>query len=149
LGVGVGAAWAAAAWLGAGVSSADVLRPDISQPANGVGVAERVVTPPFSPIQVPAPVVTRSGESISVTAHPYLSRAVHQAIVAPPGTAIEVRGAVRADLRAVGGPIVTLFGHCLFDDARGTTTHHAVSPPPLRGNTAPLSFVIEPVVHRH
>ena len=81
-----------------------------------------------------------------MTAHPYLSRWVHDLIVAPPGTAVELRGAVRADLSGVGGPVLNLFGHCLFDDSRGTQTTRSRSLPPMNETTPPLTVVIEPVL---
>ncbi|WP_299570960.1 hypothetical protein [uncultured Williamsia sp.] len=107
-----------------------------------------VITPPVSPVQVPGPVIASEGNLTTVTAHPYLSRWVHDLIVAPPGTAVEVRGAVRADLSDLGGPILNLFGHCLFDDANGSQTHRSDAVPPVRATTPPLSIVVEPVLHR-
>lgn len=143
--VGIGAV---ASCLGVADASADPLRPDPAQPPDGIGVVGPVITPPASPVQVPRPVIASDGGRTSVSAHPYLSRWVHDRIVTPPGTAIEVRGAVRADLSGVGGPVLDLFGHCLFEDGRATSTERSASLAPIRLKADPLSVVIEPTVHR-
>ena len=83
-----------------------------------------------------------------MTAHPYLSRWVHDLIVTPPDTAVEVRGAVRADLSGVGGPMLDLFGHCLFGDSVTTQTTRTRSLPPVDVATPALSVVIEPVLRQ-
>ncbi|GAA2067211.1 hypothetical protein [Williamsia deligens] len=91
-----------------------------------------------------------TGPATTVTAHPYLSRWVHDLVVAPPGTAMELRGAVRADLSGVGGPVLNLFGHCVFDDAHGTAAQSETSarPSPIRIDTPAVGLVVEPVLHR-
>lgn len=117
------------ALLGAGGAAADPI--DYSVPPNGVWPPglERppVITPEWSPIQVPAPEV---GPAATV-AYPYLAPWFHDAIPVPADRTVEVQGAVRVGLPERS---VVLNGHCLFEGAddtgpaQSTTVHVEAGP---------------------
>ncbi|GAC66406.1 hypothetical protein [Gordonia soli] len=147
----IGAALATgAAALGAGGTHAETLRPDYSQPANGVGVTDPVTTPDYSPVQVPRPKIRSTGTTTTVTAHPYLAPWVHAAVPVPPRTAIELRGAARATLpdgdRTL---VVNPNGHCRFGGPDATPgTLRAQRLTPIRIHTPGFELAIEPTLHR-
>ncbi|MBJ8347960.1 hypothetical protein [Antrihabitans sp. YC2-6] len=102
---------------GAGLAQAETI--DYAVPPNGQWAAGEekpaVVTPEFSPIQVPAPEV-RADE---IVAYPYLSPWVHDAVVLPAGRGLEVQGAVQV---ALPDKPLELNGHCLSVLPRQTQT---------------------------
>ena len=114
---------------GAGLAQAETI--DYAVPPNGQWAAGEekpaVVTPEFSPIQVPAPEV-RADE---IVAYPYLSPWVHDAVVLPAGRGLEVQGAVQV---ALPDKPLELNGHCLFGaakpdaDAQSTLVHLDAGP---------------------
>lgn len=136
----------------AGTAAAAPLQPDPNQPANGAGYEHaRYLTPAWSPIQVPAPVVTESTDVTTVVAHPYLSRLVHEIVPVPAHTAVELRGAARVTLPglAAGGGtlVVNPNGHCVFAGAGAApTAGRALAP--VRVDTPLFQLVIEPTVYR-
>ena len=117
--LGVALMSAAVVLGGAAVAGADPshepARPaiDFSVPPNGVWPPgqERpaVITPEFSPVQVPAPEV-RPGETV---AYPYISQWVHDVIPIAPGHGLEAQGAIHV---TAPDRVVVLNGHCLFGE---------------------------------
>ncbi|WP_018178847.1 hypothetical protein [Jongsikchunia kroppenstedtii] len=133
---GIGASCVAIAVLVApAIAGAQPLPIDRHVPPNGVSTPEYprtpLLTPPASPIQVPAPRISiihgTAGQNAPTTLHrtyiyyPYISPAVHNAIPVPRGAVLDASGAIAVTLPAPAGGTVTLNpnGHCIFsgDDA--------------------------------
>ncbi|MGN2638675.1 hypothetical protein ACTD5D_21380 [Nocardia takedensis] len=132
-------------------ATAAAVVPDPAQPPNGIGVArETLVTPAWSPIQLPEPSVVSDADTTVVIAHPYLSGYVHDLVVLPADTAFEVRGA--AELRlpgldANGGALVLdPHGHCLFTGP-GATPAQATALSPVHVDTPNFELTIVPALH--
>lgn len=123
---------------GAALARAETI--DYTVPPNGQSIAGEekpaVVTPAFSPIQVPAPEVTAT----EIVAYPYLSPWVHDVIAAalPEGRSLEIQGAIHADLP---DKPVSLNGHCLVGEesarAGAQTTLVHVEAGPISGDFRP------------
>ncbi|MGW4369017.1 hypothetical protein ACWEKT_25555 [Nocardia takedensis] len=134
-----------------GQAHAGAVAPDPTQPPNGTGVArESLLTPAWSPIQLPEPSVASDANGTVVTAHPYLSGYVHDLVELPAGTAFEVRGAAEVrlpGLGAHGGPLVlNPNGHCLFTGP-GPAPNRTTTSSPVRVDTELVELAIDPILH--
>ncbi|GAB20464.1 hypothetical protein GOEFS_115_01040 [Gordonia effusa NBRC 100432] len=133
-------------------AAATPLEPDPHQPANGAAApayrSDNTVTPAYSPIQVPKPLVSPAdsrSRTIVYTAYPYLASWLHNAIGRQP---LELRGAARVTfVDPVSKRIVVINpnGHCDFTDG-----HHAGAGTPLRPirvDTGAFAVTIHPIAH--
>ncbi|GAB08184.1 hypothetical protein GOARA_004_00240 [Gordonia araii NBRC 100433] len=107
------------------------------------------MTPPFSPIQVPPPIVT-GGDARSRTvvyrAYPFLADWLHRAIGRQPW---EVRGAARLTfVNPVDGRTVVINpnGHCDFTDGQHLGKGRALEP--IVVDAGGFAVRIEPRAHR-
>lgn len=138
--------------LGGAIAHAQPLTPDYAQPPNGIGYGgAHILTPGWSPVQVPEPDLTRTTAATTLVAHPFLSPWVHRLVPIPAGTEVELRGAAAVSVPDADGRrfVVNPNGHCLFDGP-APSAHYAsiTSLPPVRIETSVLQLVIEPTVRR-
>ncbi|MFJ4649999.1 hypothetical protein ACIP5Y_01855 [Nocardia sp. NPDC088792] len=150
--------------VGAGAAHADTFGPDYGQVANGAGVSQnQVLTPAYSPIQLPDVTVRDQPDATTIVAHPFIAPWVHQLIPVAPGSAVELRGAARVripDAAALAGVydsnpadpnralVINPNGHCVFagpDTDPATLTPTALTP--VRVNTPFFDLVIEPTLY--
>ena len=144
---------ATALMLVAAPAAAEPVKPDLGQPANGVSApgyrTDRTVTPGFSPIQVPPPIVTGGdGRSRTVVyrAYPFLADWLHQAVGRQPW---EVQGAARVSFyNPVAGQTVVINpnGHCDFTDGQHLDAGRALAP--ITVDLGGFAVRIEPRAHR-
>jgi hypothetical protein len=151
--LGVSAIFALAVAGGQAAHAASLLQPDPHQTPNGIGYEQLPrLTPAWSPVQVPTPVVSQTGTATTITAHPYLSGYVHRAVLGPlpAHTALELRGAARVTLPGLATGerelVINPNGHCLF--ARATVPARRIAVSPLRIDTPVFQLVIEPTLYR-
>jgi len=166
----VGSACAAVVVLGApSTAGAQPLTIDHRVPPNGISTPQYprtpLLTPPVSPIQVPAPKVSTTSDPSagtlagsrpaahrSYTYYPYISPAVHNAIPVPRGVVLDAIGAIAVALPTTAGGTVTLNpnGHCIFSGAGADETYAAahpqqwVSPPAIVVDTPVFQLHVEP-----
>lgn len=147
IGVGI-----AASLLSAGSAHAAPFTPDYTQPANGLGYEQNdLLTPGFSPIQVPAPEVRESTGTTTFIAHPFIAAWVHDLIPIPAGTAVELRGAAQLQLPGPDNQtfIINPNGHCVFTGpGADPTTANATTLAPARIDSPIFDLIIEPTVYR-
>ncbi|WP_327142083.1 hypothetical protein [Nocardia sp. NBC_01327] len=155
--VGIGVA---CTLLGAGSARAETFSPDYSQVANGAGYGQdQLLTPGYSPIQVPRAEVRDGKDGTTVVAHPFIAPWVHQVIPVAPGTAVELRGAARvqipgaAALAGGGAPgrslVINPNGHCVFAGPdTDPATLDATALAPIRVDVPFFDLVIEPTLYR-
>ncbi len=146
--------------LGAGNAEADTFRPDYAQVANGAGYTQgELLTPGFSPIQVPQVAVGDGPEGTVIVAHPFIAPWVHEVVPVAPGTAVELRGAVRVRIPEAGGIaaangadrslVINPNGHCVFaGPGTDPATLDATALAPVRVDTPLFDLVIEPTLYR-
>ncbi|SIS04127.1 hypothetical protein [Williamsia sterculiae] len=134
-------------------ASARPVTPDPVQLPNGVSSpgnrTEHPLTPPFSPVQVPRPIVT-GGDGVSrvvvYRAYPFLAPWLHTAIGRNPW---EVQGAARLTfVDPIGGRTVVVNpnGHCDFTDGRSVGPGTPLRP--IVVDTGGFAVTIEPRLHR-
>lgn len=135
-----------------GVAQAQPLTPDYAQAPNGTGeLGDPVLTPGFSPIQVPAPEVERGPDTTTVRAHPYLAPWAHDLIPVAPNTAFEIQGAARVTVPGTDGRTLVLNpnGHCLFEGAGARPAElDATALRPIQVRTPVFELVVEPTLYR-
>lgn len=141
--------------LGAGNAAAETFAPDYSQVANGQGYdRSQLLTPGFSPVQVPEVAVENLPGATTVVAHPFIAPWVHEVVPVPAGTAVELRGAARVQIPNAGGGVgqslvINPNGHCVFSGPGAEPTAlDATALAPVRVDTPYFDLVIEPTLYR-
>ncbi|MFF2554007.1 hypothetical protein ACFVUS_23620 [Nocardia sp. NPDC058058] len=141
--------------LAAGNAAADTFQPDYSQVANGQGYTPgELLTPGFSPIQVPQVAVENTPGATAIIAHPFIAPWVHEVVPVPSGTAVELRGAVRVQIPDAGGGVgrslvINPNGHCVFaGPGTDPAALDATALAPVRVDTPIFDLVIEPTLYR-